>query len=46
VTATDATTALQRPGGIGLTVYTSGSATAVPVRTSFDDLVVGPAAAR
>jgi PKD repeat protein len=43
VSATDATAALQAPGGVGITAYVSGSATAVPVRVDVDDLWAGTA---
>ncbi|WP_194905442.1 hypothetical protein [Quadrisphaera sp. INWT6] len=39
LTATDASTALQAPGAVGLVTYLSGSATA-PVTVSWDDLAV------
>ena len=42
LTATDSTTALQAPGRVGLGAYLSGSATAVPVFTRWDNLQVGP----
>ncbi len=41
VSVTDATTALQVPGGLGLAAYLSGSATNAPMTASFDNLVVG-----
>lgn len=43
VSATDTTAALQSPGGVGITAYVSGSATAVPVQVDVDDLWAGPA---
>lgn len=41
-TATDATAALQAPGGVGVTTYLSGSATNAPVVLGMDDLSVRP----
>jgi len=41
VSTTDATAALQAPGGVALRGYLSGSATNAPVTVSFDDLWVG-----
>ncbi len=38
VVATDATAALQQPGGLGLFVYVSGSATNAPITYRIDDL--------
>ena len=43
VQATDATAALQGPGGVGVTAYLSGSATAVPVRVDLGSFWAGPA---
>jgi hypothetical protein len=43
VTATDTTAALQAAGGLGLSTYVSGSATAVPVVLTVDDVWAGPA---
>ena len=42
VSATDSSASLQAPGGVGVTVYVSGSATAVPVRVDLDNLWAGP----
>lgn len=42
-TATDTTAALQAPGGIGLSLYLSGSATLAPVSVAFDNLTAKPA---
>jgi PKD repeat protein len=39
VSAQDSTTALQGPGGIGLSTYLSGSATNLPVAVRYDDLL-------
>ncbi len=39
LSTTDATAALQAPGGLGLAVYVSGTATVVPLTVAFDDLV-------
>jgi len=39
VTAQDSTTALQGPGGIGLSTYLSSSATNLPVAVRYDDLL-------
>ena len=41
VSATDASPALQVPGGLGMFVYVSGSASNTPVTYSIDDLVAG-----
>ncbi len=38
---TDATAALQAPGGVGLATYVSASATDAPVTASFDDFTAG-----
>ncbi|HEY5516301.1 MAG TPA: hypothetical protein VIK12_08850, partial [Pengzhenrongella sp.] len=38
---TDATSALQRPGSIGLNIYLSSSATNTPLTVLVDDLVAG-----
>ncbi len=40
--ATDSSTNLQTPGGIGIYSYVSGSATLVPVVFSYDELWIGP----
>ncbi|WP_137293093.1 PKD domain-containing protein [Nocardioides dongxiaopingii] len=40
VSSTDATTALQQPGAVGLRTYTSRSVTNAPVAAGFDDLLV------
>lgn len=42
LSTTDATAALQAAGGLGLSVYVSGSATVVPLTVAFDDLVAQP----
>ena len=42
VSATDSDAALQVAGGVGVTTYVSGSATAVPVRVDLDNLWAGP----
>ncbi|MFD4422845.1 PKD domain-containing protein [Agromyces sp. NPDC058484] len=42
LSTTDATAALQAAGGLGLSVYVSGSATVVPLTVAFDDLVARP----
>lgn len=38
--ASDSTASLQAPGGVGLRLYVSGSATNTPLTASFDNLVV------
>ncbi|MCZ2804097.1 PKD domain-containing protein [Modestobacter sp. VKM Ac-2983] len=43
VSATDDTAELQAAGGVGVSTYVSGSATAVPVRMRVDDFWAGPA---
>lgn len=40
LSATDSTSALQAPGGIGLSTYVSGSSTSLPLAYSFDNLQV------
>ncbi|WEO76945.1 PKD domain-containing protein [Cryobacterium sp. SO2] len=40
--ATDATAAMQAPGGIGIALYLGGSTTNTPATARFDDLVAGP----
>lgn len=42
LTTTDATAALQAPGGIGIALYLGGSATIMPVTALFDDLLAKP----
>lgn len=42
LSTTDATAALQAAGGLGLSLYVSGSATVVPLTVAFDDLVAQP----
>jgi hypothetical protein len=40
VRATEGTSAMQAAGGVGLSLYVPSSATVVPLKVSFDDLVV------
>jgi len=42
LTGTDATAAMQVPGGIGIALYLGGSSTITPVTATFDDLLAKP----
>ena len=42
LTASDSTSGLQAPGGVGIATYLSGTVTNQPITLSFDDLVAQP----